>query len=181
MKKTPTIFKRDHENMKQLLNEQNPKCDWVFNGEGIATRKYDGTCCMVRDGILYKRRELKQGDKEPLGFELADFDDETGKTVGWVPVSKDEPADKWHNLAFDSQFHLKDGTYELLGDKVQANPEKVSGYILLKHSDAEEMYPPRTFEGLRDWLKDKDIEGLVFHHEDGRMAKIKKRDFGFTR
>jgi hypothetical protein len=127
MKKTPTIFKRNPENMKLLLNEQNHKCDWVFNGEGIATRKYDGTCCLVRDGILYKRKELKQGDKEPQGFELADFDDETGKTVGWVPVSKDDPADKYHNLAFDSQFHLKDGTYELLGDKVQGNPEKASG------------------------------------------------------
>jgi hypothetical protein len=57
MKKTPTIFKRNPENMKQILNEHNPKCDWVFNGEGIATRKYDGTCCLVRNGILYKRRD----------------------------------------------------------------------------------------------------------------------------
>jgi len=34
---------------------------------------------------------------------------------------------------------------------------------------------------LRDWIKPLDIEGLVFHHPDGRMAKIKKRDFGFRR
>jgi hypothetical protein len=26
-----------------------------------------------------------------------------------------------------------------------------------------------------------DIEGLVFHHPDGRMAKIKLRDFGMKR
>jgi len=36
-------------------------------------------------------------------------------------------------------------------------------------------------EGLREWFKGRDIEGLVFHHPDGRMAKIKKRDFGLKR
>jgi len=35
--------------------------------------------------------------------------------------------------------------------------------------------------GFREWLKGRDIEGLVFHHPDGRMAKIKKRDFGLKR
>jgi hypothetical protein len=34
---------------------------------------------------------------------------------------------------------------------------------------------------LREWLLDRDIEGLVFHHPDGRMAKIKLRDFGLKR
>ena len=31
-----------------------------------------------------------------------------------------------------------------------------------------------------EWLKSPDI-GIVFHHPDGRMAKIKKRDFGSQR
>jgi hypothetical protein len=45
------------------------------------------------------------------------------------------------------------------------------------------MYPdaPRTFNELREWLSGMDIEGIVFHHPDGRMAKIKKRDFGIRR
>lgn len=179
MKKTPTIFKRNSDNMKLVTSQINPVCQWVFDGEGIATRKYDGTCCMVRDEKLYKRRELKQGDNLPHDFELVDYDDETKKTLGWVPVDVDNPADKWHTLAFNST--LRDGTYELIGEKIQNNPEKIIGHKLLLHDFADEMYPPRSFDGLKEWIKDKDIEGLVFHHEDGRMAKIKKRDFGFNR
>jgi hypothetical protein len=30
-------------------------------------------------------------------------------------------------------------------------------------------------------LAGKDIEGIVWHHSDGRMAKIKLRDFGHKR
>lgn len=40
---------------------------------------------------------------------------------------------------------------------------------------------PRTFESLRDYLVGLDIEGIVFQHPDGRMAKIKNRDFGLKR
>jgi hypothetical protein len=40
---------------------------------------------------------------------------------------------------------------------------------------------PRTLVGLREWLRDKNIEGIVSHHPDGRMANIKKRDFGMKR
>lgn len=35
-----------------------------------------------------------------------------------------------------------------------------------------------TFDGLREWLTSHPVEGLVFHHPDGRLAKIKRRDFG---
>jgi len=55
MKKIPTIFKRNPENMKEILPEQHPDCGWVFDGEGVPTRKYDGTCCRVKDGKLWKR------------------------------------------------------------------------------------------------------------------------------
>lgn len=40
---------------------------------------------------------------------------------------------------------------------------------------------PRTFEELKVFLKGRDIEGIVWHHRDGRMAKIKARDFGWRR
>lgn len=180
MKKTPTIFKRNPENMKVILPEPNPDCDWVFNGEGVATRKYDGTCCLVKNGHLYKRREVKKGKSTPDNFTLEEFDHNTGKTVGWVPVDFDSNEDRWHAEAWFGYF--EDGTYELLGPKIQGNPENKNTHCFLKHSDAD-VYPdaPRGYEELKDWLKGKDIEGLVFHHPDGRMAKIKKKDFGLKR
>jgi hypothetical protein len=53
--------------------------------------------------------------------------------------------------------------------------------MLIKHGS--ELLPdcPRDFGGIKDYLRDKDIEGIVFHHPDGRMVKIKKKDFGFKR
>jgi hypothetical protein len=39
----------------------------------------------------------------------------------------------------------------------------------------------RDFDGLKAYLTEKDVEGIVFHHPDGRKAKIKKRDFGLNR
>lgn len=41
-------------------------------------------------------------------------------------------------------------------------------------------YPlaPHDFEGIKGFLAENVIEGLVWHHPDGRMAKIKRRDFG---
>ena len=182
MKKIPTIFKRNPENLKEILNEHNPDCEWVFAGEGVATRKYDGTCCLVNDGKIFKRRELKKGAPIPSDFQAVDFDQITGKTVGWVPVS-DSKEDRWHLEAFNNAGNPPpDGTYELLGPKIQGNPENFSSHILLAHSIAESYSNvPRTFDGIKEFMEDLDIEGLVFHHPDGRMAKIKKRDFGQNR
>src|SRR3954469_11817537 len=99
MKKIPTLFERDWDGDRSRVTPQvHPGCEWVMAGEGVATHKLDGTCCMIREGKLYKRRELRAGERAPLNFEVADHDDETGKTVGWVPVG-DGPEDRWHNEA----------------------------------------------------------------------------------
>ena len=181
MKKMPTIFVRNFENMRELTTEQHPDCDWVFNGEGNATRKYDGTCCMVKNGKLFKRREVKKGKGDPIDFIPIGHDKITGKRMGWLPVTESNE-DKRHMEAFNGMTEYRDGTYELVGPKVQKNPENVEKHILLKHSDAEIFNDvPRDFDGIRNWLSDKDIEGIVFHHPDGRMSKIKKKDFGIKR
>ena len=44
-----------------------------------------------------------------------------------------------------------------------------------------ETEPPRDFDGLRAFLETAGIEGIVWHHGDGRMAKIKAKDFGLKR
>jgi hypothetical protein len=183
MKKISTLFERDwNGDRSRVLPQVHPGCEWVLAGEGSATRKLDGTCCMIRGGKLYKRRELREGDKEPPLFERADYDEETKKTVGWVPCDIG-PEDKWHLAAFaEEQTHgWPDGTYELVGPKIQGNPENWIAHQLIRHGSIMEDDVPRTFDGLREWLAKQDIEGIVFHHPDGRMAKIKLRDFGLKR
>lgn len=182
MKKIPTIFERDwNGDRSRVVNQVHEGCEWVLAGEGEATRKLDGTCCMVRGAKLYKRRELKPTDNAPEGFELADRDEETGKIVGWMPVGNG-PEDRYHLEAWaEPNVVFEDGTYELVGPKIQGNPEGMHGHRLAPHAFCQRFNAPRTFEGLRDWLVGQDIEGIVFHHLDGRMAKIKLRDFGLKR
>jgi hypothetical protein len=179
MKKIPTIFLRNSKNMKEILPQHNPECEWVFNGEGVATRKYDGTCCKIENGYFWKRREVKIGQQIPVSFVEEQFDQNTGKRVGWVLVDCNDKQDMYHCEAFNRQ---PDGTYELLGPKINGNPEKFDKHVLFAHSDAETYDDcPRDMEGLKAWLTERDIEGIVFHHPDGRMSKIKKRDFGLKR
>lgn len=176
MKKMPTIFNRNY-NPCRVFNMQHPDCDWVFNGEGIATRKWDGTCCMIDGGEYFKRRCVKRGKPIPDEFDEESFDENTGKAFGWMPVTEE---DKWHMEAYLGGE--PDGTYELVGPKVQGNPEGFVKHTLMSHKTGSICNGIlRTFDGIREYMKDKDIEGIVFHHPDGRMAKIKKSDYGMKR
>lgn len=187
MKKIPTVFDRDwSQKNNPIIDKIHPGCNWIFDDGVKAVRKFDGTCCKVQDGKLFKRREVKQGQNTPLGFVLEEKDEITGCQFGWVFVDVENPrADEiYHAEAFKWTAIIEDGTYELIGPKVQGNPEGVGRHILVKHSGIKENefdVPDNSFEGLREFLKDKDIEGLVFYHPDGRMAKIKKRDYGMSR
>ena len=186
MKKIPSIFNRDWNGNRTLVTQEpNPECAWVFAGEGTPTRKWDGTSCLVQGGKLFKRYELKLGKTPPDGFIPAqDVDTETGKQPGWVPVGEG-PDDAYHRLAWnqeieDSHAPPADGTYELVGPKVQGNPDVFEGYALVRHGAAILASVPRTFKGLKDYLSFVPMEGIVWHHPDGRMAKIKSRDLGIA-
>lgn len=185
MKKIPTVFERDWSGDKsRVTSKVSPGCQWVLDGEGLATRKIDGTSCRVKDGKLYKRRELRKGDKAPEDFDTSDHDHETGKTVGWVPIGEG-PEDRYHREAFGkTSMSIPDGTYELIGPKVQGNPEGLAVHTLIRHGQGiagEIDNAPRTFDELKSFFLLQDIEGIVWHHPDGRMAKIKARDFGAKR
>lgn len=177
MKKIPTIFVRDHSQRNApITREWHPDCHWVRDGEGRGTRKWDGTSCRWDGTALWKRRELKSGQPEPLGFVLAGHDETTGKTVGWVQVDT-SAEDRWHNEALACTRLVHVGTYELCGPKVNGNPERIDHHTFILHGDwpAE---APRDFGGIADFLRQYSMEGIVWHHPDGRMAKIKSRDFG---
>ncbi len=186
MKKIISLFKRDYEGTGKIYDEIVEGAEWVIAGEGEATRKWDGTCCMVRHNILYKRRDrkMKNGKHKPApeGWEAAQDPDEiTGHWPGWVPIGNG-PEDQWHREAFEGSVWLN-GTYELCGPKIQGNPEKTTenDHILIVHGAAIIDNAPRTFDALKEWFKGKDIEGIVWYHSDGRMVKIKGSDFGIIR
>ena len=178
MRKIPTLFKRNPEDMKHVLPEVTPGCEWVLEGEGEATRKYDGTCFMLdEDSQWWARREVKPGKAEPEGFEAVETDENTGKTVGWEPVEQSSFA-KYHAEALGHPYERRViGTYELCGPKINGNPEGFDEHVLIAHQDADLLDAPRDHDGLRDWLLAHRYEGIVWHHPDGRMAKLKRRDF----
>jgi hypothetical protein len=175
MRKIVSLFKREYEGTRLVYDEVVPGAEWVLAGEGIATRKFDGTCCMVKEGKLYKRYDATAGKTPPAGFSPAqDPDPATGHWPGWVPVS-DSPDDRWHREAFTGKE--PDGTYELCGPKVQGNPDKFERHVLVPHGKETLGDAPRTFDALKTYLESREIEGIVWHHQDGRMVKIKRRDF----
>src|SRR5688572_26293786 len=126
MKKIISLFKRDYDGNKLVFDEVVPGAEWVINGEGTATRKYDGTCCMISNNILYKRYDSYGGKSPPIGFIPSQEPDEiTGHWPGFIKVSEGTQ-DVYHREAFEKQRKWKDGTYELCGPKINNNNEKLS-------------------------------------------------------
>lgn len=181
MRKMSCLFERDFTDKRRpiLLDRVTPGCEWVTEGLGVASVKWDGTACAVIGGVLHARYDAKRGKPAPAnGIPCEpEPDPVTGHWPHWVPVG-DEPQFKWHREAWgDFAGKLDDGTYELCGPKISANPEGLYGHILVPHGGVT-VEAPRTFAGLRDFLADFPNEGLVFRHGD-LFAKIRRADFGF--
>ena len=192
MKKIPTLFKRDPDDMRHVTTEVHPDCQWVLAGEGVATRKYDGTCVMFDGNYWWARREVKPGKTPPPNYRPVETDPATGKTVGWEPVNQ-SPFAKFFAEAIEPVMEFgalvgaatPPGTFELIGPKINGNPERAQVHRLESHANAERIdwtddRDVTPFESLRDmvlWLAEDGIEGVVWHHPDGRMAKLKGRDF----
>ncbi len=175
MRKIPTLFQRDPDDRKHVLPQVNPDAEWVINGEGIATRKYDGTCVKLDGERWWARREVKAAKPPPHGFEFEQRDAVTGKTVGWEPFEQ-SAFSRYLREAIEREPRTEPGSYELCGPKVNGNPEGFPHHVLVRHG-ALVLQAPRDYDGLRDWLGSHEGEGIVWHHPDGRMAKIKRRDF----
>lgn len=168
MQKIPTMYPRDEAKRGHPVTPGvKPECAWVEAGEGIATRKIEG-------GKLFKRQKPKDG---------REYDE-----AAYVEARRDDPSDRYIFEAFDNFMAILrepvDAIYEALGPKIQGNVEKQESHRLIRVvPPLDELVIPadhlvRTFDGIRAFLTDREFEGIVFHHQDGRMAKIKRRDFG---
>jgi hypothetical protein len=184
MRKIPTLFQRDPDDRRHVLPEVTPGCEWVLAGEGTPTRKCDGTCVMYDGLTWWGRREVKPGKPIPPTFQAIGTDEVTGKTVGWEAI----PASPFFRMFDEARQHgepvMPEGTYELIGPKINGNPEQYDHHALIRHADAPRLQEPtggRTFEAFKALMASSDLrfpfEGIVWHHPDGRMAKLKARDF----
>lgn len=181
MKKIPTLFERTFENHRVSGITQNVTAgmEWVLAGEGVATIKIDGSCCAIIDGTFYKRYDAQKGKKPPVGaIPCCEPDPITGHHPHWVKVDFESQADKWFVQAYNNTPMRDDGTYEAIGPHFQGNPYGLSDDVLERHG-AKKVNVPRTFEGLQDYLRDNNIEGIVFWKDEAPQCKIKRSDFGF--
>lgn len=181
MKKIPTLFEREYENHKVVGIKPivTPGMEWVLKGEGIATVKYDGSCCAIINGEFYKRYDAKKGKKAPEGaIPCCEPDAVTGHHPHWVKCDRNNPSDKWFWEAYDYMDFVSDGTYEAVGVHFQGNPHGMSFDCLIHHG-ALAIEVDRTFCGIKKYLGEHYIEGLVFWKDGEPMCKIKRSDFGF--
>ena len=211
MKKIPTIFVRDFEgNPSRVLKTVTPGCEWVLVGTGTPTAKYDGTCVLIRDGIMFKRHDrkftkaawkLRRTDKSmrdtpyrfpedfrepPANWEPAQPEPDlvSGHWPGWVQVLEDDPNSKWHLEVMHEWVVPLDGTYELCGPKIGGNPHGFTEHLLAPHDDPVNVslaprLSPYMYADYEKLMLAVAYEGIVWHDPDGRMAKLKRSDFGY--
>jgi hypothetical protein len=187
MEKIPTLFERDEG--FHVVDRPRAECAWVFDGEGVGTEKLDGTNIRltVRSGRLVRVEKRRNPSK---------VQKQQGIVDGWyVDVDEHSPEDKWIIAAAgDTDVSgWPDGEHpcEALGPRIQGNPLGLGGSTCVPFNLAVPSYEdvPRTFAGLRDYLAALEsryapghlAEGIVFHHADGRRAKIKRKDFARPR
>jgi hypothetical protein len=130
---------------------------------------------------------LQRGLRGSLSCPRCGGDLSGGHWPGWIPVGE-EPDSRWIREAYDNscvwddtetlQAPPLDGAYEACGPRIGANAETLSQHVLIRHGDEVLELPIRSAEAIRHYLEQHPMEGVVFHHPDGRMCKIRRADFG---
>jgi hypothetical protein len=183
MEKIPTLFERDDH--FRVVDKPRAECDWVFAGEGTPTEKLDGTNVRltVRSGHLVRVEKRRNPSKAQKAQGIVD---------GWYVDADEQGAeDKWIVAAARNTdvSGWADGEHacEALGPRVQGNPLGLADHLCVPFNMEVPVFAevPRDYEGLRDYLAALEsryapghpAEGIVFHHPDGRRAKIKRKDF----
>ena len=210
MKKIPTLFKRvfspDHKT-KTILPEVTPGCEAVLEGRCIPTVKWDGACCAIIGGEIYKRYDAKIGkggkQKQPPKGAIPcqpEPDPITGHWPHWVKCEEGKPEDKYFLEAFENckaeahnDSECEDCTCEACGPHFQGNPyglDKdrllVHGRISIPWERIKDCNGDITFDSIRTFLEIYQfgfdsgvIEGIVFWKDNEPLCKIKRSDFGF--
>lgn len=185
MKKIPTLFVREYDergNVVGVTEKVAAGMEWVLAGDGEATEKVDGSACAIINGELYKRFDAKEGRAIPDGAIPCQRmrDPYTGHWPHWVKVDPTSGGDKWFSRARkNTPWAVADGTYEAVGVHFQSNPYGLDDDFLERHGRIKIKDCPHTFDGIREWLRLHEVEGIVFWKDGEPRCKIKRRDFGF--
>ncbi|MDE5557861.1 MAG: hypothetical protein K2J32_09290 [Ruminococcus sp.] len=75
-------------------------------------------------------------------------------------------------------MRLSDGTYEAVGKHFNGNPHNLKDDFLIQHGK-KSVEVERTFKGVKKFLKENKVEGIVFWLDGKPVCKIKRTDFGF--
>jgi len=182
MRKIPTLFKKEPQNLAIVTADLDPNNTWVYDMGVKATRKYDGSACAIIDGKLYKRYDVKKGRTAPVGaIPCQEPDVITGHHPHWIACEENKAEDKYFFEGYNNLTNKTNGTYELCGPKVQGNPEKLDAHQLIPHGQYILQLNSLDYDYLKIYLSLHDMEGIVWHHPDGRMCKLRKSDFGFKK
>lgn len=184
MPKLHSPFVRKNINGNYIVTpEIDPDYRWVFEDESvICQEKLDGTnvSIVIEDGRVTKV---------------------FNRTNEMDMLSKNPVMEAVRNAYEKGYCNFTDGQYfgEAVGDRIQGNPYKLKDAIWLpfntyfvKHLTYRTWGKyPKTYEVISEWLKDGlfplfasskgdkagFVEGVVFHHPDGRMAKLRRDMF----
>lgn len=186
MEKIQTIFNRNWDTDRKVTDDLSVDFDFE---NAIATEKLDGMNIRITVRIgtvvrLEKRRNPSKDQKEQ------------GIVDPWyMDANENEPADKWlFDAVSNTDFtNVPDGEWsaEAIGKNIQGNPLNLDKNIVFIFSLPEWREritftnPPTEYHALKEWLNAQKskinenalIEGLVWHHPDGSMVKIKRKDF----
>lgn len=192
MQKILTIFDRDWDGNRGVIDKPAQELeffDFDLLKTGVATEKVDGTNVRVtvRNHTcvrLEKRRNPSKIQKQK------------GIIDPWyVDADEFDPQDKYlYEAVKGTDFqYIWEGEWsaEAIGPKIQGNPLALKNHTLivfslLVHREIIEFNDvPITFAELRAWLPkqmsclnpERPIEGIVWHMPDGKMFKIKTKDF----
>lgn len=186
MRKILTIFDRNWKTDRKI----NTKLIVDFDFENaIATEKLDGTNIRVtvRNGIVVRSEKRRNPSK---------IQKQKGIVDPWyVDIDEYSSHDKWmvdavKNTDFSS---VPDGEWsaEAIGKNIQGNPLNLENnqifiFSLPSWRDKIQLHDaPHSFLELKDYFNTKKsiigndclMEGIVWHHPNGRMVKIKRKDF----
>lgn len=130
---------------------------------------------------FYKRYDAKRGKPPPENaIACCDLDPVTGHWPHWVPVTPEDRGNVWYLKAYENAgCPTEEGTYEAIGPHFRSNSYDLAEDTLEKHGIRVLEDVPRTFEGIRNYLENHYIEGIVFWKDDRPQCEIKCSDFGF--